>query len=63
MKNLEPAYQPKKRVGALKSELIEQLAYFGVFNHPLRAEEIQNLLHNYYSLAHIKHALNEVVAP
>ena len=49
-------------MGALKSELIEKLAYFGVFNHPLRAEEIQNLLHNYYSLAHIQHALKELVA-
>jgi hypothetical protein len=32
----------------IQEEILDKLAYFAVFNHPLRASEIQNLLHNYY---------------
>jgi hypothetical protein len=41
----------------LQHELLEKLAYFAVFKHPLRASELQNALRNYYSYERIAQAL------
>lgn len=60
MKHNNPAYQQPILPGALKRELIDKLAYFGVFKHPLNAEELQNLLHNYYALERVSQALEEL---
>ncbi len=41
----------------LQHELLEKLAYFAVFKHPLRASELQNALRNYYNYERIEQAL------
>jgi hypothetical protein len=50
------------QLSTLQRELINALAYFGVFHHPLRADELQNVTKNYFSLDHIHHALDELVS-
>lgn len=60
MKTVTHAYKPRLSARTLRNEITEKLAYFGVFNHPLRAEEIQNVLHNYYALTHVNAALAEM---
>jgi hypothetical protein len=44
----------------LQQELLEKLTYFAVFNHPLRASELQNHLRNYYSYQRIEQALEHL---
>ncbi len=44
----------------LQQELVEKLAYFAVFKHPLRASELQNALRNYYHDERIEQALNHL---
>ena len=45
------------KLSALQQEIVEKLAYFGLFKHPLQASELQNLLHNYYNIEHVNQAL------
>ena len=50
-----------QKLSPLQHELLDKLAYFAVFNHPLRAKELQNLLHNYYSFDRVEAALTRLL--
>lgn len=61
MKQINPTYKHTIALSPLKRELLNVLAYFGVFNHPLTAAELQNLARNYYAFSHVQNALYEMV--
>ena len=50
-----------RSVGTLQREVLDKLVYFQIFRYPLRAVEIQNVTHIYYSLDRIESGLQDLV--
>ena len=62
MKQAQPTYYTVPKIGELQLELIDKLAYFGVFHHPLRADELQNLLQNHFPMDRVFTELDRLVS-
>ena len=48
-------------ISPAQHEIVDKLAYFGVFKHPLKQDELQNLLVNYYKQERIAISLRSLV--